>query len=184
MYIKEAEKDNRTSSQKAEANTETNPIHLAIRKDLDMLHGSLTGHLNGITALTNVILETVEKTLKATEDLKGGTNDLICRVGNVTSMADKIASTTQSYWDVLVARQAPSHKNNVDPKVLGDMECKAKQILIDTFDKEGTNTLEKSQLELVDKANEVMSKLTDALKPEKARVDSAIKTKKARSSSL
>jgi len=177
-YIKEAEKDNWTSSQKAEANAETNAIHLAIRKDLDMLHGSLTGHLNGITASTNVILETVEKTLKATEDLKGGTNDLICRVGNVTSVADKIASTTQSYRDVLVARQAPSHKNNVDPKVLGDMERKAKQILIDTFDEEGTNTLEKSQLELVDKANEVISKLTDASKPEKARVDSAIKTKK------
>jgi len=140
--------------------------------------GSLEARINAITSTINVTLETAEKTLKAAEDLKGGTKDLISKVGNVTSVADKIASTTQSYRDVLVARQAPSHKNSVDPKVLGDMDRKAKQILIDTFEKDDSSSRERTQAELVDKANEVISKMTDASKPQEVKVESALKTKR------
>jgi len=179
-YIIGVEKAEGESKQKPQAQAETNALHQAIRKDLTNLHDSLAARLNGITATTNLTLETGEKTLKATEDLKGGTKDLICKVGNVTSMADKIASIMQSYRDILAARQpeAPSHRTSVDPKVLGDMERKAKQILIDTFDEEGTTTIDKSLVELVDKANEVISKMTDANKPKNAKVETVLKTKK------
>ncbi len=177
-HIKGVEKAEGESKQKPEAQTAANDLRQALRKDLTEIHDSLAARLNGITATINLTLETAEKTLKASEDLKGGTKDLICKVGNVTNVADKIASTTQSYRDALVARQAPSHKTGVDPKVLGDMERKAKQILIDTFDKEGTNTMDKSLAELADKANEVISKMTDAKKPGNAKVESVIKTKK------
>ena len=148
-------------------------IRNLVRKDLTELHNIMIKSFNGITAMANITLETAEKTLKATEDLKGGTNDLINKVGKVTNVTDKIASTTQSYRDVLVARQVPTHKDSTDPRILGDIERKAKQILIDTFDKDGDNTLGRSLAEHVDKANEIISKMTDSAKPEKARVESA-----------
>jgi hypothetical protein len=112
------------------------------------------------------------------EELKGGTNELISKIGNVTTVADKIADTTQSYRDVLVARQAPAHMTSVDPKVLGDVERRAKQILIDLYDKDGANILGRSLEEQVGKANEVIDKMTDANKPGKAKVVSANVTKK------
>jgi len=107
-HIKGVEKAEGKSKQKPEAQTAANDLCQALRKDLTEIHDSLAARLNGIMAMINLTLETAEKMLKASEDLKGGTKDLICKVGNVTNMADKIASTTQSYRDTLVARQAPS----------------------------------------------------------------------------
>ena len=176
-YINEAELNGKEDKQNSETQAETKTLHQVFRTDLIRFHDSICFRLDGITASTNVILETAEKTLKATEDLKGGTNDLISKVGNVTDVADKIASTTQSYRDVL-ASQVPTHKNSVDPKVLGDIERRAKQIMIDLYDKDGTNTLERSLDEHVGKANEIISKMNDTEKPEKARVESANITKK------
>ena len=66
----------------------------------------------------------------------------------------------------------------MDPKVLGDMEHKAKQILVDIFDKEGTNTLEKSLTELISKANEALDKMNKAAKPALVKVETVYKTKK------
>ena len=170
-YIRETE-PNREAAKQVEA------IRQAVRFDLTEMYNSLIVNINGVTAVVNITLETAEKTLKAAEDLKGGTNDLISKVGNVTSVADKIASTTQSYRDVLVARQSPSYKTSVDPKVLGDIDRKAKQILVDVFDKEDTNTAEKSLAEHIEKANEVINSMTDANKPVKARVETASITRK------
>jgi hypothetical protein len=84
--------------------------------------------------------------------LKGESSNILNRIGKVTSVADKIADNTQSYCDALVSRQSPTHKASVDPKVLGDIDRKAKQILVDMFDEEGVNTLEKSLTELIAKA--------------------------------
>ena len=153
--------------------SEVDAIRGAIGLDLTEMYSRLTAQISGATAVANVTLETAEKTLKAAEDLKGGTSDLISKVGNVTNVADKIASTTQSYRDALVARQTPSHKTSVDPKVLGDIDRRAKQILIDTFNKDDTNTPEKSLVEHIEKANEVINKMTDAKKLVKARVETA-----------
>src|SRR5437879_3959271 len=58
------------------------------------------------------------------------------------------------------------------------MECKAKQILIDIYDEEGNNTMEKSLMELIDKANKTLDKMSDADKPEEVKVEAALKTKK------
>ena len=177
-YINESESSSKGEKQKPEAQAEAAALYKAIRKDLVSMHESLSVKINGITGTTNVILETTEKTFKAAEDLKSGTNELIDKMGNVTTVTDKIANTTQSYRDVLVARQVPNHMTSVDPKVLGDMERRAKQILVDVFDTEGANTLGRSLVEQVDKANEVISKMTDADKPVKAKVMSANITKK------
>jgi len=128
----------------------------------------------------NVTLETTEKTLKVTEEIKGKTSDIMSDVGKVTSVTGKIADTTQSYCDALITRQPtpPSNKLSVDPKILSDMERKDRQILVDIYDEEGTCTMDKSLLELMDKANEVLDKMSNANKPEKTKVVGVHKTKR------
>ena len=177
-YIKESESSNKGEKQNPFPQAESTALYQAIRKDLGSLHDSLCMKINGITGTTNVILETAEKSLKAAEELKGGTSELISKIGNVTTVTDKIADTTQSYQDVLISRQAPAHITSVDPKVLGDIERRAKQILIDLYDKDRANTLGRSLDEQVSKANEVIGKMIDANKPGKAKVVSASITKK------
>ncbi len=177
-YVKEAEKHEKETKEKKDAQAVANDLHLAIRLDLVKLHDSLEGHLKGIAATANGTLENTEKTLKMAEDLKGGTNDLLSKVGNVTSVADNIASTTQSYQDTLVARQTPTFKATADPKILGDIDRRAKQVLVDIFDKAGENTFDKSLGDLQSKANKILDKMTDADKPEKVKVETVLKTKK------
>ena len=177
-YINEAEKHEGKTKEKEDAQAVADDLHAAIRSDLVKLHNSLEGHLKGIVATANGTLENTEKTLKTAEDLKGGTNDILNKVGNVTSVADKIASTTQSYRDVLVARQTPTFKATADPKILGDMDRRAKQVLVDIFDEAGENTFDKSLGDLQSKANEILDKMTDADKPEKVKVKTVLKTKK------
>ena len=133
----------------------------------------------------NVTLENSEKALKMSEELKGETSDILHKIGKITDITDKIADATQSYRDVLVARQTPTHKADVDPKVLGDMDRRAKQILVNIFDEEGKNTLGKSlsevESELRGKANEALDKVSDDSdvdRPEKVKVESVLKTNK------
>ena len=134
--------------------------------------------LNGITSTLNVTLENSEKVLKASEELKGETGSILNRIGKITSVTDKIADTTQSYRDVLASNKPSTHKASVDPKVLGDMDRKARQILVDIYDEEGVNTLEKSLTELISKANKVIDSMSDADKPEKVKVEAGRKTHK------
>ena len=58
------------------------------------------------------------------------------------------------------------------------MECKDKQVLIDIFDEEGANTLCKSIMELMDKANSVLESMKDRDKPDWVKVESLHKTRK------
>ena len=153
-------------------------LRKAFRADLGKLQVDLNTWLDGITSVVNVALETSEKTLSVTEELRGKSSDIISNLGKVTNVADKIADTMQSYRDMLVTRQAQTHKASAPPRILGDMERRAKQILIDIYDEEGHNTLEKSLTELIDKANEVLGIMSDADKPKEVKVEAAVKTKK------
>ena len=177
-YIRESEKTERVAREKQEIQAEVSAIRKAFRADLGRLEENLAVRLDGITGVTNVILETAEKALILSEEIKGSSNDIINKLGKVTNVADKIADTTQSYRDVLVTRQTETHKASAPPRILGDMERRAKQILIDIYDEEGSNALEKSLEELTDKANEILAKMSDADKPEVVKVEAALKTKK------
>jgi len=72
----------------------------------------------------------------------------------------------------------PTHKASTDPKALGDMDCRAKQLLVDIYGDEGNATLEKSLTELIAKANEVLDGMSDADKLGKVKVKAVLKTKK------
>ena len=178
-YIRESEKTERAAREKQEIQAEVSALRKAFRVDLGKLQNEITTRLDGITGVVNVTLETTEKALTVSEELKGRTSDIISNLGKVTNVADKIADTTQSYRDVLVTRQAQSHKASAPPRILGDMERRAKQILIDVYDEEGNNTLEKSLEELVAKANEVLVTMSDTDKPKEVKVEAALKTKKS-----
>ena len=177
-YIRESERTEKVAREKQEVQAKVSALRKAFRADLGKLENNLTIWLDGITSITNVILETTEKALSTSKEIKSSSNDIISNLGKVTNVADKIADTTQSYRDVLVTRQAQMHKASAPPRILGDMEWRAKQILIDIYDEEGTNTLDKSLEELVVKANEVLTKMSDADKPEEVKVKAALKTKK------
>ena len=150
----------------------------AVKSDLGKFSEGLNSQLNGITSSLKATLESSEKARKASEGLISDSSTILNKIGSITSAADKIADATQSYRDVLVTRQAPTHKNSVDPKVLGDMERKAKQILVDIYDEEGINTLEKSLTELITSANEALDKMVEAAKPSLVKIETAYKTKK------
>ena len=177
-YIRESEKTDKSSRDRLEIQEEVSSLRKGIRADLSKFQDNLTVQLNGITSTVNITLESSEKALKVSKEIKGNTEDIISKIGKVTNIADKITDTTQSYHDVLAARQMPTHKAIADPKILGDMDCRAKQILIDTYSDEGNATLEKSLTELIAKANKVLDGMSDASKPEKVKVKAVLKTKK------
>jgi len=56
------------------------------------------------------------------------------------------------------------------------MEHRAKQILINIYDENGNNTLNKSLTKLIMKANETISKIVDVDKPDKVLVETALQT--------
>jgi len=179
-YIKELETAEGHNKDKLEIQTEVSSFCNAFKTQLSQIQDKLNHRLNGITETMNVTLKTTEKTLKVTEEIKGKTSDIMSDISKVTSVTGKIVDTTQSYHDTLITRQPtpPSNKSSVDPKILSDMERKDRQILVDIYNEEGTCTMDKSLSELMDKANEVLDKMSDANKPEKTKVISIHKTKR------
>jgi hypothetical protein len=65
---------------------------------------------------------------------------------------------------------------NTDPKVLGDLDCKARQILVELFGTEGDITFGKSLTELATKANEAIGEIVDTGKPKDIKVETLFKT--------
>jgi hypothetical protein len=120
------------------------------------------------------------RTLTDTKDLKETAKEIANKVGRVNDATDKIATTTQSYCNVLSQNlvAAVAGKHSLDPKVLGDMERKARQILVDIHDEDDSKSLGKSIAEVVTKANDSPGKITDAEKPAKVQVESALWTQK------
>jgi hypothetical protein len=97
-------------------------LYKGINEDVGRLHDSLMVQLNYITSTLDGTQENSKKALKASEDLKGKSNNILNRIKKVTSVADKITDNTQSYQDTLVTRQPPMYKASVDPKILGNMD--------------------------------------------------------------
>jgi len=114
---------------------------------------------------------------KGIEDLSVTAKDLNGKVGVVTDATNKITDTTATYRDTVLNSQGLAHRNGTDPKVLGDLECKAKQILIEVYNKEGKNTLAKSLTKLKDKANNIINDMSDSKKPPVIRVEVILKTR-------
>ena len=150
-------------------------IHLAVRRDLQAMCEHLNGQFNQLGKANKEVLDIANKTLKEAEETKGAVKDTATEVSKVTKSTDKLASETVTYRDALLATPKQANKVSTDPRILSDMDRKARQILVEIFDTEGNNTLEKSVTELVKKANEVLASLQGADKPKDIKVLTALK---------
>jgi len=150
-------------------------IRAVIQKDLAEIHNLLEKQIIKVKEDCSIILDNASKVLKEVEETKTDTKDLACKVNKVTDAADKIASDTSSYQNALLAKLVPSNKISTDPRILNDMDCKAKQILMDIYDKDSNNILTKSLTAIVDKANKTIAGIKDASKPKDIKVTVALK---------
>ena len=150
-------------------------IRAVIRKDLAEIHNLLEKQIIKVKEDCSIILDNASKVLKEVEETKTDTKDLACKVNKVTDAADKIASDTSSYRNALLAKLAPSNKISADPRILNNMDRKAKQILMDIYNKDSNNILTKSLTAIVDKANETIVGIKDVSKPKDIKVTMALK---------
>ncbi len=156
--------------------SEVSTLQKELKQDLAKLQDALATQIENVWVTTNSALKNTAKTLTDTNDLKEITKVITNKVGKVNDATDKIATTTQSYRDVLSQNPVATGKHNLDPKVLGDMERKACQILVDIFDEDNSKSLGKSITEVIAKANNSLGKITDAEKLAKVQVKSALRT--------
>ena len=112
---------------------------------------------------------------QAASNIKASINDMGNSIAQVTDTSSQLANTATSYKDALLQSrehshhsQLPQHTHNAynpattDPKILRDVDRKARQILIDTLDPEIT---EASLAEIKDKVSAAMAEITSPPPP-------------------
>src|SRR6267142_3515503 len=156
-------------------NMKVSAIRKAVKLDLVHMYNSLIEQTNGIQETVNATLTNTDKVVKEAEESKATALDLANKVTKVTVATDKIASELTTYRDALLTAPKQTSRVNVDPRVLSDIEHKAKQILVDIYDVEGNNTMAKSLTELIGKANGAISAMEDVDKPKEVKVLMAFK---------
>jgi hypothetical protein len=75
-----------------------------------------------------------------------------------------------------VSKPLQTNSAGADPKVLGSIECRSKQILIDIFNNTEDNILTKSLTSILEKANKIIATITDTGKLADIKVVVALKT--------
>jgi len=151
------------------------PMCPAILVDLVNLYNSLEKKIYQVQESCKAILDNTGRVLTGVEEAKTGTKALASKVSKVTEATDKIASDTNSYRDALLSKPMPSNKTATDPKVLSDMDHKAKQILVTIWDKDDNNILTKSLTSMTEKANKAIAGIEDPSKPKDIKVTAALK---------
>jgi hypothetical protein len=104
-YIKIKEKRGPKRVENYATQAEVSTIYTELKQDLVKLQDTLATQFMSIHATISIILKNTVKTLTDIKDIKEATKDITGRVGKVNDTADKIASTTQSNWDILTQTQ-------------------------------------------------------------------------------
>jgi hypothetical protein len=177
-FIRETKESEKKKVGSLAAQAEVSTLHKAIKQDLLWMYETLAKQIDGVLNTASVTLENSKKILADSKDLKEATKEVLSKVGKVNDAADKIATTTQSYQNVLAQRPLTANNSSLDPKVLGDMERKARQILINIFNDDANNVLSKSITEVIARANEALDKIDNAKKLDKVKVKSALQSHK------
>ena len=176
-YIREEEAREKSQKATQDASLVASAIHKAIKDDIYQLHTSLGRQLNDILETANATLTGTDKIQKEIESVNNVSKELDSKVAKITDTADQLVVATTPYRDAVLSKPPQTLKAFTDPKVLGDMERKAKQVLVEIFDTEGNDTMAKSLAELKDKANATLTAIEDRDKPKDARVDAVLKTR-------
>jgi hypothetical protein len=108
--------------------------------------------------------------------VKANTKILVDKISKVIVSTDKLANATTSYRDTLVSKLPQTNSVGADPKVLGSIEHRSKQILINIFDNAEDNILTKSLTSILEKANEIIAMITDTGKLADIKVVVALET--------
>jgi hypothetical protein len=115
-YIKIEEERGPKGVENYTMQAEVSTIHIKLKQDLVKIQDALATQFANIHATMSTMLENTAKMLADTRDIKEATKDITSRVGKVNDAADKIASTTQSYRDILTQNPIAAGKNDLDPK--------------------------------------------------------------------
>ena len=174
--LMETKRENQTLA-KSSASAEESTIRKSVKKDLNEMHHDINERLNGIQDTINETLTISSKLITDTEIVAAATKDLSVKVGKITDTAERIATDTSKYRDAVLTKPTQSIRAATDPKVLGDLDRKSRQILVEHLDTEGVNILDKSMTELTAKANEAICSIKDSGKPKGIKVQMLFKTR-------
>jgi hypothetical protein len=161
-------------------NAKTNPVkivHERFKADLYAVHKALDEKISDLQEGQKKLIRTTETLSKSTESLNSATKNLETKMVKVNDTTDKIANTTSSYRDALLAKPDNLLRNTADPKVIDDLDRKARQVLIAYGTEEENATLNVPLLDLKDKANGIITDLEDPTRPEVVRVESVTRTR-------
>jgi hypothetical protein len=125
-FIRDEEEKEKKTAEGVLAQPVVSTLHKVIKQELSKVYEALAKQMDGVLGTASVTLENTEKTLADTQNLKEITKEISSKVGKVNNAADKIVSDMQTYQDVLAQSPAVASKFAIDPKVLGDMECRAR----------------------------------------------------------
>ena len=178
MFVRDTETMERKKAGAVEAQTEASTFRKLLKHDLGKIYEALSVQLNGILDTASAALEGTDKLQKEAAKTIDIIKDVQGKVGMVNEATVKIASTTQTYSSVLASKATTTNRVNADPRVIGDQERKARQILVKLFDEEGNNTLDKSLNDLLIKANKALDDISDRDKPTEVKAVAVLKTRK------
>jgi len=177
-YTREAERTESSKDKSVKEHDNVSAIRQAVLADLANMYAVLANQINAVQTGCNTIQENTAKVLKEVEEAKTIAKDTIDKVDKVTDTTAKFASEASSYRDAILSKPTQTNKSKADPKVLNDMDRRAKQILIDIYDDEADSILNKSLTSIVEKANEALETIEDADKPKDTKVLVALKAQK------
>jgi hypothetical protein len=176
-YIEEIEEESRNRAEGNERQNELSTLGKNIKADLSFIHNAFQKQLSAVTESVKQTLDATGKVLVEVGSIKDATKELDTKIGKITSTANKIASTTETYRDAVLKNPGQGNISRTNPKVLGDMDRKAKQVLLDIYDSAGNDTLAKSLSELKERANETLKAMEDGEKPDNIKVETVMNTR-------
>ena len=155
------------------------------------MHNRLSAELNAkFTALESKLalpsptqkqLETTAKELGlAAEHIKASTNDIGKSIAQVTDTSTQLANTATSYKDALLKNRERQTRNlegppPVDPRIVRDLDRKARQILINTLD---PKIAKSSQAAIKEKVSEAIKAITNPPPPKDTTITEVNKLRK------
>jgi len=178
IFVRQEESKETRAAVEKEEQLKLSNLHDFFRADLLQMYKAMEKCFTSIQMTTTATLTNVEGAFKTSKNVMNVVEAIATKVSKVTDTTVKIATITLSYRDVLWVEPMQPNKANTDPKVMGDMERKARQILIQVYNDEGLAFLTKSLSEIIAKANDAIDTIEDAAKPQDAKVESAHKIKK------
>ena len=138
--------------------------------ELDSRLSALEGKLTLPSTEQEQLKSAVKDLGQAAENIKTSISDMGTSIAQVSDMSSQLANTATSYKDTLLqSREQPQQAEAAygttpaDPRILWDMDRKARQILIDTSDPDIAGA---SQVAIKEKVSAAIKKITDPPPPQ------------------